>query len=350
MRRYIGFLFFIIIPFLSLLTGCMDQKDIVYDSEVYSFVGQVETPGSGKGLAITDTLVIVADNETGLTMISIKDKTAPSIVSVHRTILFPFGVDLIPTEHVALVAEGSGNVGVYSYENPDSLFIFLTIGSESAQDVIFTQLFVPSITDTAESMFLFIADRNSDLLGYLLRPGVDMFGNLAWSADPIGQVNSAGTGRGIDFVDGYIYLASGEWGLHILDARDPLNIIAIGGEFGGMDTNGYARDVEVHGDIAYLADDQKGLQIIDISNKDSLAILANVDTRTSLIDLAVSEDGNRVFTATTTSGLYIFDVSDPTDPKVIQRYDTPNARAVETDGDYVYVIDQYDGLIILKEN
>ncbi|OQY26741.1 MAG: hypothetical protein B6244_12690 [Candidatus Cloacimonetes bacterium 4572_55] len=351
MRRYN--LFFLTILVLSISTGCAERKNILdggnEDNTSYTLVGQVQTPGFGQDLAITDTLIVVADDETGLTVISVKDKSAPFIVSSHRTTLFPFGVDLIPSERIILTAEGSGDVGVYSYQNPDTLSDISTIYAQSAQDVIFARQFVPAYNDTAESMFLFVADSRRDFLGYELLSGVDSEGNPRLNGIEIKEIHSAGTGQGIDFVDGYIYLASGDWGLHILDARDLTDITAIGGEFGGIDTNGYSYSVKVHDNIAYLANGQKGLQVIDVSDKNNPILLASVDTRSAMVDLAVSDDGNLVFAAITVDGLYIFDVSNPADPKIIQRYNTPNARAVDTDGDYVYVIDRYDGLIILQK-
>ncbi len=206
-----------------------------------------------------------------------------------------------------------------------------------------------NFADTA-SVFIFVADRVRNFIGYYVERYVDSYGNTIWAGIEISEISMAGTGQGIDYVDGFIFLASGEWGLHIIDARDLLNIELIGGNFGGIDTDGNALDVEVHGNYAYIADNQKGLQIIDVTDVANPIHLSNIDTADPMIDLAISEDGSRVFGATTTSGLYVFDVSDPINPQILQRHDTANARAVEADGDYVYIVDRYEGLIILKKS
>ncbi len=107
-----------IILVLLLIAGCAKRNEItVGDGDDYSYsrVGQIQTPGQGKDLAITDTLAFCADNETGLTVVSIRDKTNPYIITPYQTLLFPFGVDLFREEQIIITAEGTGDDGVYNY-------------------------------------------------------------------------------------------------------------------------------------------------------------------------------------------------------------------------------------------
>jgi hypothetical protein len=57
------------------------------------------------------------------------------------------------------------------------------------------------------------------------------------------------------------YVADGERGLQIIDVSNPSAPV----RRGGYDTSGNALDVCVSGDLAYVADGY-GLQIIDVSN------------------------------------------------------------------------------------
>lgn len=350
----------LLLTLMLLTVGCADRKDVAVteEAQVYSLVGSVSTPGFGNDLVISDTLALVADNEIGITVISIKDPTNPYVVSSNQANRRPIGVDAYnpkiqgeALQHLIFTAEESEDVPIYNFDRPDSVFQISSAYSQWAQDVFVDALeFDPSFIDTSaivledgRSMFLFVADRERDFLGYWMRPQRDILNNIFWFANEMSEISMPGTGRGVTYENGYIYIATGEGGLNILDATDLYNIILVG----HVDTNGSSLDVKVSGNYAYVADDQKGLQVIDITDKNSPVIVANVDTRSGLDKLTVHE--NRVFAATSTAGLYIFDVTDPTNPVIIQRYDTPNARAVEVVGPYVYLIDQYDGLLILQE-
>jgi len=62
--------------------------------------------------------------------------------------------------------------------------------------------------------------------------------------------------------DSVAYVADGETGLQIIDVSNPAGPVRLG----GYDTSVSARAVAVAGTNAYVADDSAGLQIIDVSN------------------------------------------------------------------------------------
>lgn len=319
-----------------LLLGCSRRNEItVSQDDLYVFVGQVSTPGYAPGLKVIGNHVFVADEEIGITVIDISTPTTPTIVSVKETNRFPYALDAFPALQALITAEGSGDVGIYNYANPDSLLNESTVYAQSAQDVY--------AHVQNDSMFIWVADRDRDFLGYILELYVDEYNNRLWTGYEISEISMMGRGMGVYYSEGFIYIAGGQWSLHILDARDVFNIRRIG----GIDTNGYSYSVHVVDNLCFLADGEKGLQIVDITDKTNPVFLANIDTKDSVLDL-VAQD-NLVFMATSQSGLYIVDVTVPTAPEVIQRFDTANARNVEVVGDYVYINDKYDGLYILHK-
>ena len=337
MRQNIVLTFTILFISATILAGCARRKDItVNDNQLYSEVGRVGTPGSKRDLKVVGDLAFVADEQVGLTVVDISDRTAPQILSINKTTRFPYGVDAFPQSEILITAEGSGDVGIYNYSNPDSLINESTVYAQSANDV-----FACTIND---SMFIWVADRDRDFLGYYLELTIDPWGNRIWSGFEISEISLIGVGQGCFYKDGYIYLASGQWGLHILDARNYLSIQPIG----SIDTNGNSQNVYVDDNLAFIADGEKGIQIIDVTDKTNPVFLSNIDTKDSAVDLFAKDD--LVFLATSQSGLYIIDVLDPLKPKIIQRFDTANASGLEVIDDYIYLIDKYDGLIILKKN
>ena len=83
---------------------------------------------------------------------------------------------------------------------------------------------------------------------------------------------------------------------------------------GYYDTTGYSTGVTVSGNYAYVADASAGLQIIDISNPSSPAIVGNYNTPGNAFSVVVS--GNFAYVADYNGGLQIIDVSDPVHPSL----------------------------------
>jgi hypothetical protein len=89
---------------------------------------------------------------------------------------------------------------------------------------------------------------------------------------------------------------------------------------GALDTPGVARDVEVVGDVAYVADYSSGLRVIDVSNPESPVELGALDTPgASQLEVV----GDLAYVIYATSGLHVIDVSNPAFPLELGALDTP---------------------------
>ncbi|WP_287738211.1 Calx-beta domain-containing protein, partial [Microcystis sp. M048S1] len=131
-------------------------------------------------------------------------------------------------------------------------------------------------------------------------------------------------------------------GLQIIDISNPTNPTLKG----NYDTSGYARDVQIVGNYAYVADDYSGLQIIDISNPTNPTLKGNYDTSSSAYGVQIV--GNYAYVADAYSGLQIIDISNPTNPTLKGNYDTSGyAYGVQVVGNYAYVADWGSGLQII---
>lgn len=109
---------------------------------------------------------------------------------------------------------------------------------------------------------------------------------------------------------------------------------------------GYANNVDVAGDFAYIAAGTAGLQVVDVSNHNTPRIVGNYDTEGVAIDVQIV--GNTVYLADGDRGVKLFDVTRPTAPVLVATYDTAGvAQDLRVDGPYLYIAEGLGGLEIV---
>jgi hypothetical protein len=91
-------------------------------------------------------------------------------------------------------------------------------------------------------------------------------------------------------------------------------------------TDGAAMAVAVSGNYAYVANDESGLKVIDVSNPDSPRVVASYDTLGFAWGVTVS--GNYAYEADSGAGLQIIDISDPTHPQYAGGYNTTGTEGI----------------------
>lgn len=128
---------------------------------------------------------------------------------------------------------------------------------------------------------------------------VDIFEAAALSV-----LNIPGYANNIDVSGNYAYIASGANGLTIVDISDKLSpqIVSV------LDTPGTTIDVKVVADTVFLADGESGLQIVDVSDRSSPALVATFDTLGVAQDIQV--ESGFAFIACGEYGLSIVNISD----------------------------------------
>ena len=110
---------------------------------------------------------------------------------------------------------------------------------------------------------------------------------------------------------------------------------------------GVAEDVYVSGSIAYLADINHGLAIIDVSDPANPTKLGQFDDDNGrAYDVYVSD--TIAYVAERGEGLEIIDVSNPTSPTELGQFDDGgNVQGVYVNGNIAYVADFGEGLVII---
>lgn len=159
----------------------------------------------------------------------------------------------------------------------------------------------------------------------------------------VGSYSTSGGAQGIAVQDTTVYLTERPvWqgtqrvggGLRLLSAADPTNPA----ELGFHDTPGYARDVVVRGDCAYIGDGgDGGLRIVDITDPANPTEVGSLDSIDAGLDIVLVGDYAYIADGWM-GGLKRVDISDPSDPTSAGSYDTPGlAMGLAVHGDYAYV-------------
>ncbi|MCB2210761.1 hypothetical protein KQI52_01465 [bacterium] len=127
-------------------------------------------------------------------------------------------------------------------------------------------------------------------------------------------------------------------------AQDSLNVSQIASLYSIWDS---ARDVALTGDHAYIATDESGLRVLDIS--DPTAPVEVAYSRSSVPALGVAIQGDYAYVAASYSGLRVIDISDPTAPvEVGVCSNVQGARNVTVDGNYACVSCETAGLQVVN--
>lgn len=142
---------------------------------------------------------------------------------------------------------------------------------------------------------------------------------------------------------GYAYCATGV-ALTVIDVSDPNNLQQVG--YAGSDEA--LQCVALSGQYAYAAKGSTGVAVFDVSDPAHPAYTGGTYTvGTTTVGLAVSS--SRLYLATWDQGIYIVDHAPPTGLIWRGHCDTPgHAAAVAVSGSYAYVADREGGLRIIN--
>ncbi|MBU0700320.1 Ig-like domain-containing protein [bacterium] len=165
----------------------------------------------------------------------------------------------------------------------------------------------------------------------------------------IGKYRTNGIARGVCIRDGYAFVADGSNGLQIIDISNPYGPKLTGSCATPRDAYDIwlTEEAPLTGKYAYIADYSGGLQIIDVSNQAKPCIVGSYKTNGYAWDVAVRD--NLAFVVCAAAGLYIINVTDPAHPALAGKLDTGGkAFGVSVQDGYILVADDYQGLKVIK--
>ena len=168
-----------------------------------------------------------------------------------------------------------------------------------------------------------------------------------FSPAPLSFVPIPGFANNVKVNGNFAYVAAGSAGLQVVDVTDRTapHIVA------SLATPGNANDLRVAGNKVYLAAGSAGLLIIDVSSPLSPTLLGTLATPDTAWDVAIA--GNLAFVAAGASGLQIADISNPTVPALIgSTVATPScglgvAKGVAISGNFALVAAGGGGLQVV---
>jgi len=147
---------------------------------------------------------------------------------------------------------------------------------------------------------------------------------------------------GIAAAGDYVYLAAHSEGLLIL-RRNTATFTEVGAAT-GLDN---ALGVEVVGTLAYVADGNGGLAVVDVESPAAPAVLGRVGVGGPAQSVAVDAETQTAWVAAGAAGLVGVDVSDPGAPSVVGSYDSPgSALQVSLGNGHAFIADWNDVRVV----
>jgi len=263
-----------------------------------SFVGQTSTPNYGEKLAVAKGYAYIARYDEGLSIVEIGDGTSP--VTVGSYDVFNITFDAFISGNYAYLAHvddgmliidlsdlGNPNL-VGQYDTPDYTYDVYVSGNYAYVADLAGGLRIADISDP----------NNPTEIGSL--DSVNVFkltvaGNYAYT---------------IDYVD-----PNDPYQVCVVDVSNPANPLMTG----SVQLPGSASELAVHGNYLFVAADDDGIRVIDVSNPSAPAEVV-VFTAPSVYDICIQDNYAYFAAADWDGGFGILNISDPTNPALVSLY------------------------------
>lgn len=275
-------------------------------------------PGYANNVEVRGNFAYVAAGSAGLQIVDVTNRRAPRITGSFDTAGNANDVRVVGT--VAYVADGNNGIVVIDVSVPSQPALVATLDTPGAARSV-----------APAGGLLYVADGTSGL------HVVDVTTPAAPSI--VASVSFAGADvRGID-ADNGLAVAATSTGVHVLNVVNPRQPAVAGSV---ATTN--ARDVELHGATALVADAEGSLRLIDVSVPSVPQLVASTTTALGGMLNDVAASGQFAFGADFffVNGVPIVDVSSPANPMVRGRIDFPsrddNGIGISVDSTYVYLV------------
>ncbi len=229
-------------------------------------------------------------------------------------------VTITPAEAIAVGAEWR-RVGTAQWFNSGETQTDVPVGQHTLE---FNEI-VGWLAPAPQTVTITAGETTTAIGTYILQP-------LSIEVTLAGAYDTSGYAQDVAVSGNYAFVADGDAGLQVIDISDPARPVRVG----GYDTSEWAWGVAVSANYAYVTDVLAGLQVIDISDPARPVRVGGYDTGGEAGGVAVS--GNYAYMAATSDGLQVIDISDPANPARASSYDTGGeARDVAVSGNYAYV-------------
>lgn len=282
-------------------------------------IGQLDTSGYAFGIESHGDTIYLADTQEGLRVLDISDPTSP----VELQTLGGVG----PTRKVL----HSGTVS-YALDEYHGMRILQPTYGGGAVQLGFVELpGSPWSVDVDDGIAYVAVQQSGDVRIVDVQDLRNPFevASIDLPEYPAGSgafAVSAGNGR-LAVVDKY-------YGFYLFDVSDPTAPVA-NGKFA---TLANPKDMVMRGDHVFIADQDGAIRVLDVSAAPAISQLSYLPYVGS--NFALELDGDLLFVAKGWRGVWVLDVSDPTNPSSITLMNTPgSAEDLSAAYPYLYVAD-----------
>jgi formylglycine-generating enzyme required for sulfatase activity len=330
-----------LLPLLLGLAGCGEQDLYKPPRSPYRIVAQMQLPSACEDVSIIGRTAYVAGGEAGLHTIDITDPAHPVLKQTLNTTKYAEAVKTAATPAaegvvpIAFVVEGTEGITTYNIADADSTWSYNQGTTAVDGNGIFIDL--PSTPSLTYSVFLAESWKGIRIFESDPQfPGVLRY-NGVFAA-------TRGFAKAVAVANGYAYVADDEMGLTVLDVR--VRILGAVKVVSATDTPGNAKGIAISGDHAYIADGKNGLVVMRIDGGNPPVPVGGVvlagDSR------YIEIRGPYAFIAAQDGGVHIVDISNPANPRLAGTVITPYATGLSvTDDGLVAVSDKVGGLFLL---
>jgi hypothetical protein len=268
------------------------------------YVGRIDGYGGyHQYLNVRSGYAYVCNYDAGFAVVNINDPSNPvnvvDIPSGYRT------ARIIFDGNYAYVAIGDAGVAIYNVVNPASPVYVTTILTTGRAASLYYGAITIGGTPTGH---IFVANRNP-------APGISAI-NVSDPNSPVttsflAAVPAATGSAFIPFYDnGKVYVAYGSAGLRILDVQNPSNVSLLG----TADLGGDSREVVVSGNYAYVAARDSGVYVVDVTDPTNPVKIKTLQTPRAR---GITINGSVVYVAASDSGMGMIDISNPSNPVIV---------------------------------
>jgi len=313
--------------FLVLLAVLFCGRPEVTPEANYTIIAECTLPGYAKKVVPVDTLAYVADGQGGLQIVDISVPESLHVIGEYQPDRDVGGVAVRDTfAYVAIGSSTSGGLLILNIADPTHpVFV--------GQDISVYAFDVAAPED--DTMYVYIA------ASYWFQvEDVHTFPQYPSFAR---RFAVPGDTRHAFMVDSMAYLACEQMGLQVVDLSQPDSTALVG----WADTPSNARNVFVSGSYAYVADGRAGLIVIDVSDGTAPFVKGQYDTPGYANGVHVS--GTLAYVADGDGGIQVIDVIDPGDPELYGSIATSYANGICVRNDTIFVADRDMGLLLIVE-
>jgi RHS repeat-associated protein len=286
--------------------------------------GTYDTINEVRNVFVKDNFAYIPDAKKGIIIIDITDTSSPKLAGRYP-IGSPIASYVVSNNYAYLVCV-NGSLVIVDISNPSS------------------PKFVSSFSTGFSSGGSVFLEGNYAYLGYNMGLAIIDISNPS-SPKLVGSYHDARYPAGGLVVSGdYAYVAY-YGGLGVIDITNPSLPKFLCKCYLGTSSWSDAYDIAVAGNHAYVASD--GLWVANITNSSSPVL----ESRLGIFARGIHLSGKYAYVSSLFDGLYVVDITNVSSPKIVAHYGTAGVTwNFYTQGDYVYVADERNGLVILKTN